>query len=271
MPSKRPMRCRYEPETALLSTEQMRPIEELGYRRIVDLILVSRNRLINDDVELARMTKCGNAWPEIKQRLVKNHKALYVDGTYLRSEATNGTWEAVERTTRQKSGAGKASAAKRQAKKDAAQAPVAAPMAPASAVTAPQQPLPEPPGTVAPRPLPDPPNDTAPEPAPMVNVPPVGITVATPINGNGAGDESTVPEREGTTISQDWQPSTEVLAFAAGRGYTPPEIAALVVEFVTNSRANGITSKDWNATFRMRVLRDLASNPRPDARQPMSA
>ena len=34
----------------------------------------------------------------------------------------------------------------------------------------------------------------------------------------------------------------------------------------TNSRDKGITSKDWNATFRMRVLRDLDQNPSPDAR-----
>ncbi len=257
MPSKRPLRCRYEPEAALLLTEQMRPIEELAYRRIVDLILVSQNRLINDDAELERMTKTAGAWAEIKQRLIKNHKVLYVDDTYLRSAATNDTWEAVERTTRQKSGAGRASAAKRQAKKDTAAHP--APPPPAS--TTPRPPLPEVPVAAAHQPLAEPmATDRAPEPAPIVLEP-----VPAPMNGNGADDESTEPKQEGTTIPQDWLPGTEGIAFAINRGFAERQIEPLTREFVARNTAEGIVSKDWNATWRLSVLRAVNSSPPLDA------
>ncbi len=142
MARKRTIRCQYDPETALRETEQMRPIEELAYRRVVDLIVVCENRLLNDDVELARMTKTGHAWPEIKQRLIKSHKVLHVDDEYIRSARYNETWAAVERSRRQKSQAGKASAAKR-AGKNVAQAPVSAPVRPTPVETAPQQPSPD--------------------------------------------------------------------------------------------------------------------------------
>lgn len=249
-----PIRCRYEPETVLLEVEQMRPIEELAYRRIIDLILVSRNNLLNDDVELERMTKTAGAWAEIKQRLIKNHKVLYVDDTYLRSAATNDTWEAVERTTRQKSLAGRASAAKRQAKKDTAAHP--APPPPAS--TTPPPPLPEVPVAAAHQPLAEPmATDRAPEPVP------------TPISGNGAGDESADHEREGAPIPQDWLPKPEGVTFALDRGFTERQIEPLTREFVTRNTVKGIVSKDWDATWRLSVLRAGNPSPRPAVGQPM--
>lgn len=261
MPSKRPLRCRYEPETVLLETEQMRPIEELAYRRIIDLILVSRNNLLNDDVELARMTKTAGAWAEIKQRLIRDHKVLYIEDGYIRNVAADGTWEAVERTTRQKSLAGRASAAKRQAKKDTSAHP--APPPPTS--TTPRPPLPEGPVAAAHQPLAEPmATDPAPEPAPMVTAPTV-------MNGNGASDESTQPERVGATIPPNWQPDPEAVAFAVARGRTPPEIERLVLGYVARHDQRGDTSTDWNAGFKVWVLRDLAQNPPLAARQPVAA
>ncbi len=216
MARKRTIRCQYDPETALRETEQMRPIEELAYRRIVDLIVVCENRLINDDVELARMTKTTGAWVEIKQRLIKNHRVLYIDGTFIRSVRYNETWAAVERSHRQKSDAGKASAAKR-AEKNTAQVQPPVRVDPRPVEASRQQPLTDPPD--APAPLPP-----------------------------------------------SWRPNAEGVAFAQERGYAEAGIERLVGELVTNSRDKGITSKDWNATFRMRVLRDLDQNPSPDAR-----
>lgn len=240
MPRKRTIQCQYDPQTALRETEQMRPIEELAYRRIVDLIVVCENRLLNDDAELARMTKCGEAWPQIKQRLVKDHGVLYVDDAHIRSVRYNETWAAVERSRRQKSDAGKASAAKR-AEKSAAQVQPPVPVDPAPVEASPQQPLT------------DPPDDPAPEPAPIITAPTV--------SGNGGG--STEPEQEGTTIPQNWRPDNESITFAAARGYTPPEIERLARTFVQRHDQRSDKSTDWNATFRMWVLRHLASNPRP--------
>ena len=39
----------WEPRAALVAMEQLRPMEELAYRRILDLIYVHGNRLIDDD------------------------------------------------------------------------------------------------------------------------------------------------------------------------------------------------------------------------------
>ncbi len=243
MARKRTIRCQYDPETALRETEQMRPIEELAYRRIVDLIVVCENRLINDDVELARMTKTTGAWVEIKQRLIKNHRVLYIDGTFIRSVRYNETWAAVERSHRQKSDAGKASAAKRAEKNTAqVQPPVRVDPRPVEAST--QQPLTDPPAA------------PVTEPAPIVVEP-----VPTP--GNGAGDGGTIP--------QDWRPNPEAVAFAVDRGRTPEQIERLVRTYVSRHDQRGDTSKDWNAGFKVWVLRDLAQNPPLDAPQPMSA
>ena len=245
MARKKTIRCQYDPETALRETEQMRPIEELAYRRIVDLIVVCENRLLNDDAELARMTKTGEAWPQIKQRLVKDHGVLYVDDAYIRSVRYNETWAAVERSRRQKSDAGKASAAKR-AEKNAAQAQPPVPAEPAPVDAAPHQPLTDPPDE--------------PTPAPIVVEP-----VPAPMNGNGADDESTEPKQEGTTIPQDWLPGTEGIAFAINRGFAERQIEPLTREFVARNTAEGIVSKDWNATWRLSVLRAVNSSPPLDA------
>ncbi len=143
MARERPIHFEYQPEQLLRETEQMRPLEELSFRRVLDLIVLCRNRLINEDVELGRMTKTGDVWPGIKARLVGDHGVLYVsDDGYIRNTRYDELWARVERVRRQKSAAGRASAAKR-AKKAAAPAPVAAPVEPTPEQTAPQQAFPD--------------------------------------------------------------------------------------------------------------------------------
>ena len=227
------VRFMYDAAMTLHEVEQLRAIEELAYRRIVDLIVVCENRLLNDDAELARMTKTGEAWPQIKQRLVKDHGVLYVDDAYIRSVRYNETWAAVERSRRQKSQAGKASAAKR-AEKNAAQVQLPVPVEPAPVEALPQQPLT------------DPPDAPATEPVPM--------------NGNG----------DGGTVPPDWQPNPEGVTFALDRGFTERQIEPLTREFVDRNSAEGIVSKDWNATWRLSVLRAVNSSARPDVGQPMT-
>lgn len=88
----------WEPRAAFLDMEQLKPLEELAYRRILDLIYIHGNRLIDDDAELARMTKTGTKWPAIKKRLIEVHEKLYVsDDGYLRNE--NGLDEYQSHTT----------------------------------------------------------------------------------------------------------------------------------------------------------------------------
>ena len=171
MAGAKPIRFQYEPETTIREVEQMRAVEELAYRRILDLIILYRNRLIDDDTELGRMTKTGDAWPQIKARLVNDHGLLYVLDGFIRNERYDEIWTAVERSTQQKKQAGRASAAKRQAKKNTALPQPPLPAGPTPVETAPQQALPEAPATGVEA---GPPDDAAPEPASAFSLPPAG-------------------------------------------------------------------------------------------------
>ncbi len=259
MASAKPIRFQYEPETTIREVEQMRAVEELAYRRILDLIILYRNRLIDDDTELGRMTKTGDAWPQIKARLVKDHGALYALDGFIRNVRYDEIWASVERSIHQKRAAGRASAARRQANKDAA-----LPQPPSPTDTAPRQPLPDPPTTAVAPPCPEPPATEV-----EASPPDAPATEPAPMPGNRADDGSS--ERAGTTIPQDWRPSPEAVAFAVDRGRTAPQIEHLARTFAQRHDQRGDTSKDWNAGFKVWVLRDLASNPPLDARQPVGA
>jgi hypothetical protein len=54
-------------------------MEELAYRRIMDLIYVTEDKLMNDDKRLAWMTKTGRQWKRIKESLIAYGKIQIVD------------------------------------------------------------------------------------------------------------------------------------------------------------------------------------------------
>ena len=118
--------------------------------------------------------------------------------------------------------------------------------------------VPEPPATSV---VAGPPDDAAPErtatePEPIAPEP-------APMSGNGTGDGDPKPEQEGGTIPPNWRPNTEGVAFARARGYTKTRIGLLAGEYIAHNTDKGITSKDWHATWRLWVLRDLTSGPPP--------
>ncbi len=230
--SERPIHFKYQPEQLLRETEQMRPLEELSFRRVLDLIVYCRNRLLDDDKELGRMTKTGDAWPDIKARLIGDHGVLYVsDDGYIRNVRYDEIWARIERVRRQRRKARKASAAKR-AKKNAAPAQPPVPVEPTPVEISPQQALPEP-------------------------------MVPAPTSGDGNGDGRSNPEHQGTRIPLDWRPNLEGVRFALARGYAEMRIGLLVGEYVAHNTDKGITSKDWHATWRLWVLRDVALSAPP--------
>lgn len=108
----------WEPRAAILAMEQMKPLEELAYRRILDLIYIYGNKLLDDDKELARMTKTFNRWPTIKERLLNLHHCIYLKDGFLKNKKCDEKCAAIERYIAQKSVAGKASAEKRKANKN---------------------------------------------------------------------------------------------------------------------------------------------------------
>lgn len=252
-----PIRFQYEPETTFRETEQMRAIEELAYRRVLDLIVMCGNKVIDDDAEMGRMTKTGDMWPEIKARLVKNHGLLYVLDGYIRNVRYDAICTAVERSTKNKSRAGKASATAKRVRKNAAPAQ-------------PPRPEPTPPRQVLPDPLPvtgvkpSPPTNATPGPVPSATPvevdPPAGAPPPdsmAPVREDGNGDGRPIPEQEATTIPQDWRPDPEGIRFAQERGYTETQIGLLIGGYVASHDQRGDTSKNWNPGFKMWVLRAL--------------
>lgn len=98
---------------------QLDPWEELAYRRILDLIYASGNRLVDDDKKLAWMTKTGHRWKGIRKVLFGGDipKLSSVDG-FIRNEKCDTELKKIDEKVTQNSEAGKASAAKRKALKD---------------------------------------------------------------------------------------------------------------------------------------------------------
>lgn len=100
------------PKDILDSTHTLSPWEELAYRRLLDLVVVTGDELPDDDKRLAWMTKTGRRWPAIKAALISYGKIAVLDGRIRVAEAS----DALQKTARkmaQKSQAGRASAESR--------------------------------------------------------------------------------------------------------------------------------------------------------------
>lgn len=87
--------------------------EEIAYRRITDMILMSADTLMDDDKKLGYSTKLGKAkWLKVKASLMAQ-KLLYVEDGRITSLECQQQLERVEAQIMQKSIAGKASAESR--------------------------------------------------------------------------------------------------------------------------------------------------------------
>lgn len=94
---------------ALNGMLQLEPLEELAYRRIIDLIYVSNNSLEDNDRQLSYLTKTFKKWPSIKSRLIKLNK-ISIENGYIWNEKCSESLQKVDGFILQKSDAGKASA-----------------------------------------------------------------------------------------------------------------------------------------------------------------
>ncbi len=101
------------------------------------------------------------------------------------------------------------------------------------------------------------------EPEPMAPAP-----APTSETGNGGGDSK--PERQRTRLPEGWRPFAADFRFALDRGFTGPHIERLADAFTAHHTAKGDTSKDWSASWRLWVLRDLDLHGPADARQPVN-
>lgn len=91
--------------------------EELAYRRIVDMIYDTNDKLADDDRKLAWMTKTGSRWKRIKPALIEAGKIEVLDGR-ITNPRCRSELEKSARKIAQKSAAGTASAEARKTLKD---------------------------------------------------------------------------------------------------------------------------------------------------------
>lgn len=70
---------------ALGGVQNMDPLTELAYRRIIDMIYASDDNLIDDDRVLQYTTKTGAKWKAIKKSLVEVHGKLTIDNGRIRN------------------------------------------------------------------------------------------------------------------------------------------------------------------------------------------
>jgi hypothetical protein len=92
-------------------------MEELAYRRILDLIVVTGDRLRDDDRALAWVTKAGRAWNRVKARLLELGKITVEDGFVRNRRATEECSQSLCFIA-QRSAAGHASAERRKSLKN---------------------------------------------------------------------------------------------------------------------------------------------------------
>ena len=108
---------RWYARDALDGTAALSPMEELAYRRLLDLIFASGDQLRDDDRALAWMTKAGRGWPAIKARLIAIDK-ISVNGGFIRNARASAECSESARFVAQKSAAGTCSAGVRKSLKN---------------------------------------------------------------------------------------------------------------------------------------------------------
>ena len=214
-----PLWVRWYARDALDGTRALSPMEELAYRRILDLIFASGDRLLDDDGALAWMTKTSRRWPAIKRRLIAIEK-IRVEAGFIRNTRANAECSESARFVAQKIAAGTRSAGARRSLKNPKTASTdVATVAPTGVAT----------------------NYKEEE----VVVPPVvPLPLARP--RRQAAPRSHVPE--------DWCPDEGGRAYAAERGVN---LAVEVPAFRDHHLARGNTMASWPAAWRTWCTKSL--------------
>jgi uncharacterized protein YdaU (DUF1376 family) len=104
-------------DDVLGGTANMDPVTELAYRRIIDLIYSTEDRLLDND-SLQYATKAGQRWKKIRRDLIEVHKKITIENGFIRQEKCTEKIEKSRKNIEQKAEAGKASAEARKSLKD---------------------------------------------------------------------------------------------------------------------------------------------------------
>lgn len=100
------------PKDALDGMQALDIYEELGYRRIIDFIYNTNDRLLDDDKRMVRLTKLGKRWPRVKAALINLGK-IYIQDGYIRNKRCSQVLCKIDIKRAQQSEAGKKGMRKR--------------------------------------------------------------------------------------------------------------------------------------------------------------
>lgn len=99
----------YCADDVLGGTANMDAMTELAYRRILDLIYSTNDRLLDND-SLQYATKTGNKWKKIRKDLIEVFGKIYIEDGYIRNKRCSEKLQKSRNNIEQKKIAGKASA-----------------------------------------------------------------------------------------------------------------------------------------------------------------
>jgi len=208
-------------------TLNLDPWEELAYRRVVDMIYATNDRLPDDDKKLAWSTKAGSRWTKIKAVLIAAGKIEVIDGR-ISNRRCRAELEKSARKISQRSDAGKASAVSRNHLNNNESQSTDVPTEP-----------------------PTKPQLTTKLPTHTKN--PSGF-LGEDARGGSAVDGAKKPRSpRGTRLPAGWAPSDEDTAWAIDEGLSAERVereAARFRDFWHGKAGQGAMKVDWSATWR---------------------
>jgi uncharacterized protein YdaU (DUF1376 family) len=107
-PPQKPLWVQWWPAQALDGMFNLTAMEELAYRRILDMIFKTDDQLFDDDDVMPTATKVGRQWRKVKAGLIAKRK-IALDGGFIRNARATQTCESVRAYREQKSAAATAS------------------------------------------------------------------------------------------------------------------------------------------------------------------
>lgn len=106
------VRVNWYPRDALDGMKFLTPMEELAYRRIIDMLYISGGELPDDDEIMAEQTRTFSEWSKVKSGLLKKAKIAISDG-FITNEKCTEVLEDIQQKSDKARASGVASGKKR--------------------------------------------------------------------------------------------------------------------------------------------------------------
>jgi uncharacterized protein YdaU (DUF1376 family) len=220
--------------------------EELAYRRLVDMIYATNDKVKDDDKKLAWATKTGSRWPKIKVALIDAGKIEVVDGRITNARCQKELEKSAKKIA-QKRVAGHASAEARKSPENKETTPTAADTAvPTAEATAAQ---------LTTNPITQVSKNT--EASASVVAPPAPA----PTRELAVVDKAKKPRAKARArLSEDWVLPMEWGQWAMGEGASEQLVRKAADRFKSHWIATGKPMADWKQTWFNWIRNDLERN-----------